>query len=572
MKQLFMLVAALATFGLQAFAQPRLDTLRHIHPRPGTGLSAIWGYTAPDGREYALVGITGSGSGNTSGGTSIVDITDDNNPRVVTHIVGPNSTWREMKTYKHYAYVVTEASGGTGVQIIDLSRLPDTASLVRTFNYTSGTKNINKSHTITITDGYMYLNGCANWSPGGILIFDLRNDPTNPQFVGEYQPMYVHDSYVLRDTIYAAAIYTGGGIIIADARNKANVQTIGRIAYANSGTHNVWVTKDRRFVLSTDEITHPQKNVKFWDISNLPTIPTTTSATFTVDPTSTVHNVHIRGDYAYCAWYQGYGIQIIDIHNPLAPVLAAGYSIPGSGLSWEVYPYFPSGKIILGAGPQSASSTGLWIFRFSELAPRRAVRLIEPAHHDTVRVQHSMRLRWTKAADVNADPHWYEVHLWGEALDTTFRVNDSVATFTNIAALHNGQPYDWTVTTKDEWNTTASVDTFRFWFMQPTGVDEATDVPKAFALEQNYPNPFNPTTTIRFQIPSPGRVTLSVFDVLGKLVATIVDENLPAGYYDRQFNAGNLASGVYFYRVQVSATGNANRGSYVETRRMVLIR
>ncbi len=572
MKHTLVVVAALAAFGPRALAQPRLDTLRHIHPRPGTGLSAIWGYTAPDGREYALVGITGSGSGNTSGGTSIVDITDDNNPRVVTHIVGPNSTWREMKTYKHYAYVVTEASGATGVQIIDLSQLPDTARLVRTFNYTSGTKNINNSHTITIADGYMYLNGCAQWSPGGILIFDLRNDPTNPQFVSEYQPMYVHDSYVLRDTIYAAAIYSGGGVIIADARNKFNVQTIGRIAYASSGTHNVWVTKDRRFALSTDEITHPRKNVKFWDISNLPTIPTTTSAEFTVDPTSTVHNVHIRGDYAYCAWYQGYGIQIIDIHNPLVPVLAAGYSIPGSGLSWEVYPYFPSGKIILGAGPQSASSTGLWIFRFSELAPRRPVRLQEPAHNDTVRVQSSMQLRWTKATDLNADPHWYELHLWGEALDTTFRVNDSVATFTNIAALHNGQPYLWTVTTRDEWNTTASRDTFRFWFVRPTDVQEAMDVPKTFALDQNHPNPFNPTTTIRFQLPSPGKVTLSVYDILGKLVATLVDENLAAGYYDRQFDARSLASGVYFYRLQVTAPENAQRRSYVETRRMVLIR
>ncbi len=570
-------LVALLILGIQGLAQPRLDTLRHIHPRPGTGLSAIWGYTAPDGREYALVGITGSGSGNTSGGTSIVDITDGSNPRVVTHIVGPNSTWREMKTYKHYAYIVTEASAATGVQIIDLSRLPDTASLVRTFNYTQGTKNINRSHTITITDGYMYLNGCAGWSPGGILIFDLRNDPTNPQFVSEYQPQYVHDSYVLRDTIYAAAIYSGGGVIIADARNKFNVQTIGRIAYANSGTHNVWITKDRRFALSTDEINHPQKNVKFWDISNLPIIPTSTSATFTVDPTSTVHNVHIRGDYAYCSWYQGYGLQIIDIHNPLSPTLAAGYRTSSNSLAWEVYPYFPSGKIILGDG-----STGLWIFRFSGLAPRIPVRLLDPAHNDTVRVQNSMRLRWTKTADLNADPHWYEVHLWGEALDTTFTVNDSVATFTNIAALHNGRPYTWTVTTKDEWNTTASIDTFRFWFIQPTGIGEATDIPKTFALEQNYPNPFsatggsayggNPTTTIRFQIPSPGKVTLSVFDVLGKLVATIVDENMVAGYYDRRFNAAGLASGVYFYRLQVNAAENAGGRSYVQARRMVLIR
>ncbi|MER3523006.1 MAG: hypothetical protein C4326_02810 [Ignavibacteria bacterium] len=567
MKTVARLIVALSIIATVASAQPQLDTLRRIHPRPGTDLSAIWGYTAPNGREYALVGITGSGSGNTSGGTSIVDITDDNNPRVVTHIVGPNSSWREMKTYKHYAYVVTEASSATGVQIIDLSRLPDTAALVRTFSYSSGTKNINRSHTITITDGFMYLNGCAGWSPGGILIFDLRNDPLNPQFVGEYQPMYVHDSYVLRDTIYASAIYTGGGLIIADARNKASVQTIGRIAYANSGTHNAWVTKDRRYALTTDEINHPQKNVKFWDIGNLPTMPTTTSATFTVDPTSTVHNVHVRGDYAYCAWYNGYGIQIIDIRNPLSPVRAAGYRTSTNSLAWEVYPYFPSGKIIIGDG-----STGLWIFRFSELAPRRAVRLLEPAQGDTVRVLNSLRFRWSKATDLSADPHWYELHLWGDMLDTTFRVTDSTTLFTNISELHNGSLYRWTITTRDEWNTTASPDTFSFYYSQPTSVRQAADVPSAFGLDQNFPNPFNPSTNIAFRLAAPGRVALNVYDVLGRHVASIVDDVLPAGYYERNFQATNLASGVYMYRLEVNGTENGTTRLYTATRRMILVR
>jgi choice-of-anchor B domain-containing protein len=551
-----LLVASAAT---AAIAQPRLDTLRHIHPRPGTGISALWGYTAPNGREYALVGITGSGSGSTSGGTSIVDITVDTSPRVVTHIVGPNSTWREMKTYRQYAYVVTEAGSATGVQIIDLSRLPDTATLVKTFNYTSGTKHTRQSHTITITDGYMYLNGCAGWSPGGILIFDLRNDPVNPQFVSEYQPMYFHDSYVLRDTIYGSAIYAGGGVVIADARNKGSVQTIGRIAYASSGTHNAWVTKDRRYVLTTDEITHPQKNVKIWDIGNLPAIPTATSATFTVDPTSTVHNVHIRGDYAYCAWYNGYGLQIADVSNPTSPVLAAGYRTSSGSLAWDTYPYFTSGKIILGDG-----STGLWIFRFSGLAARQPVRLVEPANNDTVRVQNSLQMRWTKAADISKDPHHYSIRVWGAGLDTTWRSDDSVATYASIAALQTGTLYSWTVTAKDEWNATASTDTFRFRYLRPTHVSEANDIPEAFGLEQNYPNPFNPATTIKFRLSVPGRTMLTVFDMLGKEVGTIVDEELSAGYYERTLRADNFASGVYIYRLQ--------SGGFTEVKRMLLLR
>ncbi len=560
MKKSTVIMCMMVVCAATLVAQARLDTLRHIHPRPGTGLSAIWGYTAPNGREYALVGITGSGSGSTSGGTSIVDITNDTSPRIVTHIVGPNSTWREMKTYRHYAYVVTEAGGGTGVQIIDLSRLPDTATLATTFAYSSGSKNINRSHTISIHDGFMYLNGSAGWSPGGILIFDLRTNPLSPQFVSEYQPMYFHDSYVFRDTIYGSAINGGGGVVIADAKNKASVQTIGRIAYTNSGTHNAWITKDRRYVLTTDEITHPQKNVKIWDIGNLPSIPTATSATFTVDPASTVHNVHVRGDYAYCAWYNGYGLQIINMTNPTVPTLAAGYRTSSNSLAWETYPYFPSGKVIIGDG-----STGLWIFRFSELAARRPVQLLEPAHGDTVRSQTSFVTRWRRTADPAKDPHWYEVRLRGAGLDTTWRANDSISLFSNVGALQNLQTYTWRVTVRDEWNTTASVDSFRFVY-KPSGATgiNSENQPIAFGLDQNYPNPFNPVTRINFRLSVPGETLLQVYDVLGREVATLVREQLPAGFHSRSFNATNLASGIYFYRL---ASGRS-----VDMKRMLLLR
>ncbi|MBI5471767.1 MAG: choice-of-anchor B family protein [Ignavibacteriae bacterium] len=565
MKQVFGFLLALLACSTIAIAQPRLDTLRHIHPRPGTGLSAIWGYTAPDGREYALVGITGSGSGSTSGGTSIVDITNDASPRVVTHIVGPNSTWREMKTYRQYAYVVTEASSGTGVQIIDLSALPDTARLLRTFAYSNGAKNINKSHTITMSDGFMYLNGCANWSPGGALIFDLRNDPVNPQFVGEYQPQYLHDTYVLRDTIYGSAINSGGGLIIADARNKASVQTVGRIGYTGSGTHNAWLSRDRRYVMTTDEIGSTRKDLKVWDIGNLPAIPTATTASFTVDPTSTIHNVHVRGNYAYCAWYSGYGLQIADISNPALPALAAGYRTSSSSLAWETYPYFPSGKVIIGDG-----STGLWIFRFSELASRRAVHLLAPADRDTVRSSSSMTLRWTRATDVQSDPHWYEIRLRGAGFDTTWRSADSVSLFTSVARLQSEQTYNWKVITRDEWNATTSADSFSFVYKPdgPTSVAETN--PIVFGLDQNYPNPFNPMTTIGFRVQDLGYVSLKVFDLLGREVATLVDGIEDSGLKSVTFDASGLASGVYMYRLSWTPQGRA--ASVVDVKRMLVVR
>lgn len=106
-----------------------------------------------------------------------------------------------------------------------------------------------------------------------------------------------------------------------------------------------------------------------------------------------------------------------------------------------------------------------------------------------------------------------------------------------------------------------------------TAVKEiAGDLPMAFSLEQNYPNPFNPGTTIRFALPHSGYVTLKVYNTLGEEVATLAAENLPAGKYQAAWNAGEIASGVYFYRLQVVDPAHGGAGAAVQTKRLVLMR
>ncbi|MFQ3599125.1 MAG: T9SS type A sorting domain-containing protein [Chloroherpetonaceae bacterium] len=89
-------------------------------------------------------------------------------------------------------------------------------------------------------------------------------------------------------------------------------------------------------------------------------------------------------------------------------------------------------------------------------------------------------------------------------------------------------------------------------------------LPKQFALEQNYPNPFNPTTIINYQLPMASNVSLKIYDVLGKEVATLVNARQEAGTYNVNFNGSNLTSGVYFYRLQA--------GNFVQTRKMMLVK
>jgi photosystem II stability/assembly factor-like uncharacterized protein len=88
--------------------------------------------------------------------------------------------------------------------------------------------------------------------------------------------------------------------------------------------------------------------------------------------------------------------------------------------------------------------------------------------------------------------------------------------------------------------------------------------PTKFSLEQNYPNPFNPSTTIRYQIPQDGIVTLKIYNILGSEVATLVNEEKVAGKYEVNFNASSLASGVYVYKIQ--------SGSFIKSKKMILIK
>jgi hypothetical protein len=92
---------------------------------------------------------------------------------------------------------------------------------------------------------------------------------------------------------------------------------------------------------------------------------------------------------------------------------------------------------------------------------------------------------------------------------------------------------------------------------EPTSVNE-------FRLEQNYPNPFNPSTTIHFSLPQREHVTLQVFDVNGRKVMTLVDDELHSGEHEVVFDAGNLPSGVYIYRLQA--------GNFVEQKKMEMIK
>lgn len=96
-------------------------------------------------------------------------------------------------------------------------------------------------------------------------------------------------------------------------------------------------------------------------------------------------------------------------------------------------------------------------------------------------------------------------------------------------------------------------------------INIGTEIPKGYSLQQNYPNPFNPETSIRFNLPSQSNVELKVFDITGRVVTTLVNNEIVApGIKEVKFNASNLASGIYFYSIKA--------GSFTDTKKMILVK
>ena len=315
----------------------------------GQDAANICGYAA-NNREYAIVG--------TSGGSMIVDVTNPDVPKLIRTIPAVASPWREIKVYRNFAYITTEGSG-QGLQIVDLSRLPDSAGVqVKSFKSDSvrGLVNLNRTHALHIDTAkgfcYLYGGGGHTLSSGvnvnGATVLDIKTDPWNPRYVGYYNQKYIHDGYVENDTLYACHI-NNGQMSIIDFRDKINPITLSTVTTPTAATHNSWLTNDHKAVLTTDE--NCGSYLASYDITN-PTQPKLIDRIRSVSHADAiVHNTHILNDYAVTAWYTE-GAVITDVHRPQNLVHVGQYDSYAQNFSdyegaWGVYPFLPSGNILI---------------------------------------------------------------------------------------------------------------------------------------------------------------------------------------------------------------------------------
>ena len=338
MHSLHLSAAALAVAALSfpAAAQFNATQLSRFDPS-GVSYNDVWGYVAPDGREFAILGATT--------GTYILDCSDPTSPRQTGFISGRNSTWRDMRTFGQYVYVVTE--GGGGVQVIDMSD-PDSPVLANTF----GQSSVGAAHNVALDTGTGLLYPCG--SNSGVPIFDLNVDPLNPPQIGSYTSAYVHDLAVEHGYGHLGEINNSRYRII-DVSNPASVQILGSASV--SSCHNAWPSRDGQVAVATSERSNGGLTV--FDISDKRLVQQRAFMRTGGSGTS-VHNAYFRDRVVHASYYSE-GYYAMDVTDAGTPVKVASFdtssSTRGFSGAWGCYPFQPSGVVYI-----SDTSNGLYVF------------------------------------------------------------------------------------------------------------------------------------------------------------------------------------------------------------------
>lgn len=318
------------------------------------GCNDIWGYVDTAGTEYAILG--------TRQATAILNLSDPANPVEVAYIPGSISTWRDMKTWGHFAYVTADA-GNDGLLIINLEGLPDKVTWEfwkPDLTVNGNTANMQRCHNLYIDEkGYAYLSGCNPLNNGGVIIFDVHTTPGQPVLVGHAEPVYSHDNICRGDTLYSANL--GQGAYITDVSDKETPVTLGIQETSFDFCHNVWISDDSKYMFTTDEKANAFMDA--YDISDVNNIklldkyqPVDTRQTGVIP-----HNTHYLDGYNIVSWYTD-GVKVVDSHKPDNLVEIANFDTylgGGTGFlgDWGAYPYLPSGLILV-----SDINTCLWVF------------------------------------------------------------------------------------------------------------------------------------------------------------------------------------------------------------------
>lgn len=338
-----------------------ISLLGYINPNTSTvtagpderQYNGCWGWHQTSlNKEYAIVGA--------SHGTYFIDITVPTTPSVSAFVPGKtNVTVREVKTYQNYCYITCDEAGVNTFQIVDMSTLPATVTLVHNSNTL-----FERGHTLWINQDKLYVGGVtySNTTASSMNVYSLAT-PTAPVLLRELKQdfpaiSYVHDMFVRNDTVFASCGYQGLYVFKFNSSTNTFSQLGSYTGYASATyNHSSGLTQDGKHLLFCDE-SPAGSPIRYVDVQNLNNIQLV--QTFQPFPNTTPHNPFLIGDkWAIISCYQD-GMYIYDISQP-GNAAVSGYfdTYPQGGGgnvsnyggmdyrgNWGAYPYLPSGVII----------------------------------------------------------------------------------------------------------------------------------------------------------------------------------------------------------------------------------
>lgn len=306
--------------------------------------SDVWGYVGSNNREFAIIGA--------GHGTLIFDLAQHDKPELIKTIPGWRSRWRDFKSYGNYIYAVAD-EGADGLLIIDMSEAPSkiTHSFWRPDLTVGGTgpQPLTRCHNIYIDSTFLYLAGCRPLNDGGVMIFDLSQDPTLPVLLSAGGAQYSHDVFARNGMMFSSDLTQGFSVY--DITNVSNPQPTARHETTGAFTHNAWSNDDNTVLFTTDE--RSGANVDAYDISNLDEI----ELLDTYRPLASLrnrpipHNIHFFDDYLVISYYSD-GLKIVDVSDPTTMTEVGSFDThvlrdDGFNGAWGAFPYLPSGYILV---------------------------------------------------------------------------------------------------------------------------------------------------------------------------------------------------------------------------------
>jgi choice-of-anchor B domain-containing protein len=345
---------SLSVIGKGVLIKRNIQLIANVNDYKDKGYSDCWGYTAPDRDQYALLGVMD--------GVSIIDVTDPSNiaeVEFIPFVSAPPVGWYDIKTYQNYMYVSSE--GSSSILIVDLSSLPDSASVIGTF---SGLGSAPHNIYIDPEAGILYAVEDFTFDTT-VRIFSLA-DPMNPVQLSAINTSNnatdSHDVFA-QDSVLYIAEGTNPSIGIYDVSDPTDPVLLRRHNIGAAGyVHQVWVSEDNNYMMTTEET--PGRTVKVWDIGDLNDIRLISEY---LGESQLAHNAYIRGDYVYISHYES-GLKVLDFSNP-SEVTEFGFydtylqaDSPDYNGAWGVYPFAQNGLIFV-----SDIQSGLYVLRLDDV-------------------------------------------------------------------------------------------------------------------------------------------------------------------------------------------------------------